>query len=155
MSSKNDDRTKNVDADMDLLEYGQFKPTKEESPLYQRNNLKQTTPKDNEQKLSNTFRSNQTTEKSFVCGKYRPQELCKKDFYLSDSGDGKEWTRQMFEELRENMSHMKFNVLLTFSNELLVQFTIDMYQFSKQKYEDLNKYMNNCTYISMAITNNK
>ena len=91
-------------------------------------------------KTSNIVRTD-FTDKRFICGKYRPSETCKKDFYAGQ-GDGVEWTRRMFEELRLNMSHMKFNVLLTFSNELLVQFTIDLYQFSKQKYEDLNHYMN-------------
>lgn len=145
----------NEETGTDFSEYGKLQTATnmEESPIRRPNVLNQT--KEGAHKLSNTSRSNQTTEKSFLCGKYKPQELCKKDFYLSESGDGKEWTRQMFEELRGSMGHMKFNVLLTFSNELLVQFTIDIYQFSKQKYEDLNKYMNNRKYVAIDFISNK
>lgn len=94
-------------------------------------------PGDNFKDLQHYLRTNYSNDVKFCCGPY---------VHVKSSpmpGNNKLWVKTIYEKLIINLPEFTFTVCLTSSDEILVQFTIDIHIFTKQSYGVLNKYMNN------------
>jgi hypothetical protein len=93
--------------------------------------------------FKSNFNESKTQIKStnkFMCGKYRAKEPSK--LFFMSKGEGKHWIQSIFTSLENDFSQMKFNVTMTYSDEVVVQYFIDPHKFTPQQYRSVCHYMN-------------
>ena len=75
----------------------------------------------------------------YITGKYHADVCPKKDFIIS--GQGQKYCQLIYNKLKIDLSHMKFNISLTYNNEILIQFYILPIIFTRIEYDHLTHYL--------------